>query len=210
MVKNILIDSLDLEGGVLCLDFANTVSDRRLTPVQDYFTDIYAFLYWAANKAGIVTEREAMLLEKTIKENPAKAIGFFKEAIDLRELIYAMFYRVSRNEDITAGQLNEFNAILKKYIPYTKLQKKGSGFEEVCALEEDDLYILTVPIIKSAHELLLSGKLEKIKQCGSDNCGWLFLDTSKNGKRHWCSMKTCGSKDKAIKYYYRKKEAREQ
>ncbi|WP_344746998.1 CGNR zinc finger domain-containing protein [Streptosporangium vulgare] len=33
------------------------------------------------------------------------------------------------------------------------------------------------------------------------SCYWLFLDTSKNGRRRWCSMTTCGSRDKARRYY---------
>jgi predicted RNA-binding Zn ribbon-like protein len=50
----------------------------------------------------------------------------------------------------------------------------------------------------------LSDKLERVKEC--PNCGWLFLDTTKNGKRRWCSMEDCGSNVKALEYYYRKKK----
>jgi len=206
MVKNILVNSLDLEGGVLCLDFVNTTSDRRHAPITDYFGDIEGFLYWAVNKAGIIEEKRALSLEKIIKADRPKADVFFKEAMDLRELLHDMFYRLSRQEKITASQLNSFNKVLREYLPQTQLQIKDEGFESVCSCEASSLQQLTAPIVQSAHELLLSNKLGRIKQCGSNNCGWLFLDTSKNGKRHWCSMKTCGSKDKAIKYYYRKKE----
>ena len=30
--------------------------------------------------------------------------------------------------------------------------------------------------------------------CASETCAWLFLDTSRNGSRRWCSMRTCGSR----------------
>jgi predicted RNA-binding Zn ribbon-like protein len=51
--------------------------------------------------------------------------------------------------------------------------------------------------------LLTTASYVKIKECPS--CGWLFLDKSKNGKRRWCNMLTCGSNDKATRYYHRKK-----
>jgi len=31
-------------------------------------------------------------------------------------------------------------------------------------------------------------------------CGWLFLDTSRGGRRRWCSMQTCGNREKASRH----------
>ncbi|WP_443691321.1 CGNR zinc finger domain-containing protein [Pseudomonas sp.] len=39
----------------------------------------------------------------------------------------------------------------------------------------------------------------KIKQC--EGCTWLFIDTSKNHRRRWCSMATCGNRAKAQRHY---------
>ncbi|MEJ7682514.1 MAG: CGNR zinc finger domain-containing protein [Segetibacter sp.] len=58
--------------------------------------------------------------------------------------------------------------------------------------------------MNDSYETLLSDKLSRIKECG--NCGWLFYDSSKNGKRRWCSMKTCGSNVKALQWYHRQKK----
>ncbi|WP_310218026.1 CGNR zinc finger domain-containing protein [Neorhizobium sp. 2083] len=32
-----------------------------------------------------------------------------------------------------------------------------------------------------------------MRECTGDNCGWLFIDHSKSGRRRWCSDATCGS-----------------
>ncbi|MBB3963881.1 putative RNA-binding Zn ribbon-like protein [Rhizobium metallidurans] len=45
---------------------------------------------------------------------------------------------------------------------------------------------------------------ERMKICG--NCGWLFLDRSKNRSRTWCDMAVCGNRAKASKHYRRRKE----
>jgi predicted RNA-binding Zn ribbon-like protein len=46
--------------------------------------------------------------------------------------------------------------------------------------------------------LLTGPELGRVKQCPGPlgDCGWLFLDTSKNRSRRWCSMEGCGSEAK--------------
>ena len=45
---------------------------------------------------------------------------------------------------------------------------------------------------------------ERMKICR--NCGWLFIDRSKNKSRAWCDMAVCGNRAKANRHYRRKKE----
>ena len=59
----------------------------------------------------------------------------------------------------------------------------------------------------SALSLLAVETQERLKICG--NCGWLFIDRSKNRSRIWCDMAVCGNRQKASRHYYRKKEAEE-
>nr|WP_246591510.1 CGNR zinc finger domain-containing protein [Aminobacter anthyllidis] len=39
---------------------------------------------------------------------------------------------------------------------------------------------------------------ERLRSC--PRCGWLFLDTSRGGKRRWCSMQTCGNREKVSRH----------
>lgn len=53
---------------------------------------------------------------------------------------------------------------------------------------------------------LLSGDIrERLRICA--NCGWLFLDRSRNRSRIWCDMAVCGNRQKASRHYHRRKEA---
>ncbi len=45
---------------------------------------------------------------------------------------------------------------------------------------------------------------ERMKICR--NCGWLFIDRSKNRSRAWCDMAVCGNRAKASRHYRRRKE----
>jgi predicted RNA-binding Zn ribbon-like protein len=59
----------------------------------------------------------------------------------------------------------------------------------------------------SALSLLAPGTAERLKIC--PNCGWLFMDKSRNASRLWCDMAVCGNRRKASRHYSRKKSARE-
>lgn len=48
----------------------------------------------------------------------------------------------------------------------------------------------------------------RLKICPGDDCGWIFIDETKNGRRIWCSMETCGNRSKAARHYARTKEGR--
>ena len=57
----------------------------------------------------------------------------------------------------------------------------------------------------SAIRLLTQSETERIKICG--NCGWLFIDRSRNRSRTWCDMTVCGNRVKASRHYHRTKKA---
>lgn len=44
---------------------------------------------------------------------------------------------------------------------------------------------------------------ERLKCCPGDDCGWLFIDETGNGRRRWCSMESCGNRTKARRHYRR-------
>nr|WP_272885753.1 CGNR zinc finger domain-containing protein [Fictibacillus marinisediminis] len=40
--------------------------------------------------------------------------------------------------------------------------------------------------------------------CEGGTCGWIFIDTTRNRSRRWCSMDDCGNPEKARRHYKRK------
>jgi predicted RNA-binding Zn ribbon-like protein len=48
-------------------------------------------------------------------------------------------------------------------------------------------------------------RLPRLTRCPGHDCGWLFLD--RTGRRRWCSMATCGSREKMRRLYARRKAA---
>jgi predicted RNA-binding Zn ribbon-like protein len=52
----------------------------------------------------------------------------------------------------------------------------------------------------SAADLLTAPALERVRVCPGDNCAWLFLDTSRAGRRVWCSEQTCGTRNRVRRW----------
>jgi predicted RNA-binding Zn ribbon-like protein len=44
----------------------------------------------------------------------------------------------------------------------------------------------------------------RIRQCQDADCGWLFLDRTKNASRVWCSSTDCGNRTRARRHYQRR------
>jgi len=69
----------------------------------------------------------------------------------------------------------------------------------------EDLSSVLWPVARAAADLLLSDEISHLRMCGADDCAWLFLDKTKNQRRRWCDMKTCGNRVKARRHYQRLK-----
>ena len=183
--------------GSLCLDFVNTVDPRHASPREEHLPDYPALLDWARH-AGVVTPAEASRLAAAARSRQAAAARAHEDAIALREALYAIFAAVARGEAPPAGSLRRLNDEV------ARRPREIVGFAWKPAAGDDALDAVLGPIVWSAAELLTSGPLERVRECpGDDTCGWLFLDTSRNGSRRWCDMRTCGNRAKARRHYRR-------
>ena len=56
-------------------------------------------------------------------------------------------------------------------------------------------------IALDALDLLNGPSVAQLRRCDNTaTCGWLFFDTSKNQRRRWCAMETCGTEFKMGRY----------
>ena len=63
------------------------------------------------------------------------------------------------------------------------------------------------PIALSAAAVFGSDDVKRLKQCGGDRCGWLFLDTTRNHSRQWCRMADCGNVAKVRRFRRRQRRS---
>lgn len=60
------------------------------------------------------------------------------------------------------------------------------------------------PLSESAAELLASGDFERVKPCESADCVLWFYDRTRAHRRRWCSMATCGTRNKVAAFRQRR------
>jgi predicted RNA-binding Zn ribbon-like protein len=209
---------LKLVGGRLCLDFVNTVYARAVgeelpkrTRGGDYssgddklisYTDLVA---WSA-RAGLLSDKEARRLLRRANGQPKHAEAVLKRAVKLRAAIYRMFRAKLTGKRAAEAELRTMNEELRAAKEHERLLSNADGF----ALEwtdNDSLDRMLWPVARSAAEVLTSDELNRVRQCGGEHCGWLFLDTSRNRSRQWCDMRDCGNLAK-VRRFRRRQQAK--
>ena len=180
--------TLPRRGGHLALDFVNTIDPRHGDERVEYLGDYCALVEWAA-WVGVLDERDDLLAAAGSRE----ATAVHRRALRLREGLYALL-RPAHDGGAAAAVTRE----LRQAAAHASLRPSGTGYEVV--FEGDGLDRMLWPVVRSAAELAASPALRRVRECAGVDCGWLFLDTSKAGRRRWCSMEVCGNRAKARRY----------
>lgn len=188
----------------LSLDFVNTFSWRGRDDAKDLFDTYTDLLVWC-RYVDILTAKDFDTLNQRAKKYPDEAKKVIKRAITLREAMHALFS--ARSEGIThpKNALLTFNNFLTKAMSHSQIIQMDDGFVWSTDGDKDSLDWILNPVIQSAAELLISADIGKVKLCGDNECGWIFLDSSRNQSRRWCDMKDCGNRAKARRFYRKKK-----
>jgi predicted RNA-binding Zn ribbon-like protein len=191
--------TVDLIGGLVCLDFANTVAPRRSRPgkaAHDHLAEPADLVGWC-ERAGTIGGNRARLLRRRVERHPAEAAATLARAVALREAIHAVFFAIAEGADPPAAALAEVRHAYAEAMTHAELVPTPDGLDWSWAANTD-LGCLLRPIARSAAEAALTADFGRIRRCPGheDSCGWLFYDTSKNGLRRWCSMRACGSWEK--------------
>lgn len=182
-------------GGVLALDTANTVvlrGDPQKT--FDRFDDPAEIARFAeAASVFRADELGGRVLEAAQPRKIAPIVVSIREATD------GLFRQVATTGSICAGALPAFlNACaagLSGSSSQIDMPKKPFGNPATPIAFE-------VALSVSALSLLRPEMVERLKIC--PNCGWLFMDRSRNSSRLWCDMAVCGNRRKASRHYRRR------
>ena len=55
-------------------------------------------------------------------------------------------------------------------------------------------------LVASLYAAMQTEEWERLKLCNSDTCRWAFFDRSKNHSSRWCTMASCGNREKARRF----------
>lgn len=215
MTLNINTNKFKLIGGDVSLDFVNTAGGRISNPQKkngrDYSDAFYSdklenyadLITWSL-KAGLMNEKEAKKLLRIAEDNPQAADAVLKRALILRESLYRLFKSSIEGWQPEPEDVEKLNRELSLARNHQKLAAAKSGFVFEWIDRADALDSMLWQISEAATELLVNGDISRLEKCGNDICNWLFLDTSRNRRRHWCDMKDCGNLAKVRRFRAKK------
>jgi predicted RNA-binding Zn ribbon-like protein len=209
--------SIKLIGGRLCLDFANTVGGRRSTSPstkkggdayvvrEDRLADYYDLLAWSL-RVGLLTDAAAKRLAREARLRESEAAAVWERAIALREAVYRISMAVISQTQPRGNDLELLNRELAIAHDRLILARREEGdFVWKWNEAKDALDQMLWRIADSAAEMLTTSDLARLRQCGGDNCGWVFEDTSRNRSRQWCDMQDCGNVAKVRRFRSRRR-----
>ncbi len=176
-------------GGHPVLDLTNTVFDR-MNPAEDgeLIKSPSDVLTWCVS-AGLVDEVPSL--------PEAAASGLVADVQAVREHVWAVFNAVAHGEAVPA---ESFGALLER----AGAGVRAGHVQQIDATLDRVTADWTAPGVIPAFLALLAVHAvfalpaERVRACG--RCGWLFQDSSRGGRRRWCSMSTCGNREKARRH----------
>jgi predicted RNA-binding Zn ribbon-like protein len=135
--------------------------------------------------------------ERRLREEAAahrrRAASAYAAVRAARAVLQRVFAAVAGGRRTPEG-LAELNALLTAAAGHMQLLRSPAGtlVRGWNGLGES-LESVLWPVVWAGAELLASPDQEKLRICAGDDCGWMYVDRSRNGLRRWCEMSTCGT-----------------
>jgi predicted RNA-binding Zn ribbon-like protein len=198
----------DLDGGRACLDFANS-NDSAGDHLTAY-PDLLAF----AVQSTLLTPQDAAWLRAEALRDPVQTEGVMVRARRLREAIYGIFSAVAAGGAPLEHHVDQLNLELAATLQHARVlpawnAETGDNPAYRWGWVAGSLDMPLWPITRSAADLLTDDQENRrVRECGGADCRWLFLDSSKNQTRQWCSMRSCGNREKARRHYQKSRRIR--
>lgn len=169
------------------LDFVNTMSHRR-DPAQneDRLGDTHDLKQWAI-AAGVVKSQPGSPSHDA--DDNATAIH---EIRALRECAHDLLLTRIEGRPPQGADVTAIAAHLGDSTEAVSFDVVGTlaGCVAKDTSVESIRKTLTLLILDAVFRL----PIQRVRVCPA--CGWLFHDTSRGGRRQWCSMRTCGNRTK--------------
>lgn len=187
--------SFPLVGGAHWLNLINTSYVSHKQPVDllqedNLLSDWLAASGLSADPSSILAQQEKWDLLRS-------------QLTALRDICIRVLQDLTEKKSISSASIDDLEAFLNRFPLYSQIRlDMGQITERYRAVSRTDdiLYQIGISIVHT----LQTVTADRIRKCEHEECILTFADTSKGGKRRWCSMDTCGNRHKAASFLKRK------
>lgn len=192
-------------GGDPSLDLVNTVDWTSAGPRHDRIGTYERFTAWAEG-AGILSRRDGERLRAAARAHPRRAAAAFARMEEVRCTLQSLFTAAAAH-GAPGPLLGRLNPLLAEALSHLELTAAGPRARLAWRGLGDDLASPLWPVLWAAARLLDSAEADHLRVCGGIDCGWVYVDRSRNGLRRWCEMGTCGTRAKSRRRAARRRKA---
>jgi predicted RNA-binding Zn ribbon-like protein len=212
--------------GPLCLALANTRNWRNAAAPLERLNAFADLLRWG-ERQGLMDAEEIARLTKVADQRPRLAHAELAATVALREAVYRVFSARAHGRAPAADDLALFGAGFNDAVGQLELSLEDGklaprprhadgGLEALragrttFALRAPEQFALGAALrahaALSAVALFTSAQGARVKECADDRgCGWLFVDTTRNGSRRFCFSNECGNRARQVAFRRRQR-----
>ena len=184
-------------GERLWLDFVNCEYGLRRF---DALRDFESMVRWL-EAASVLDAERASGIRRRAQQQPGGASVALVDGRRVRTALRALAERGPMSERIRFEGLMEINRVLGRSAGTRRVDLRSDGTFMRSFVPVGDAFAgLVIPIVESAADALILGELWRVRRCADPRCQRVFFDNTKNGRRRWCDMATCGNRAKAARH----------
>ncbi|RBP94977.1 CGNR zinc finger protein [Cytobacillus firmus] len=190
--------SLFLLGGTAWINLVNTTYNSEKQNI-DILIEPSITLQWLGDN-NLLRESDFLALE-----NDELLKSLIVELRLLRDLSKTILVDLEQQGKLSLNvteQLKRLTKQVKVRLTIVSDSDKLKLVSEGITTRDHVLYMIIHSIIQTLDTI----PTHRIRNCEHPECRLYFVDTSKSGKRRWCSMELCGNRQKSAEFYARKKK----
>ncbi|HYM49146.1 MAG TPA: CGNR zinc finger domain-containing protein [Candidatus Limnocylindrales bacterium] len=195
------------------LDFVNTLHfsgshkhtdlDRPKGPTHDHLrTPVDALDFLVEHDLLHASARDGLVERyRLAPEEGEHVLGRLRR---LRQAMRGILETTVQRQPPSLGDLNEVNRAMRTHYVY-ELVPGPDGVSLEHRHQGDPVDGAMARLAESLARELIQGQPERLRICDNPECGWVFSDRSRTGRRRWCDMATCGNRAKVARHRARQK-----
>lgn len=195
------------DGDPVCLSLANTRNWRRSAAPQEHLHTYRDLLEWIEGKRLFDAPAIAAIGERA-QSHPRAARAALERTVALRDAVYRVFAERAQGRPLAQRDLASIVAAFNEAVARVELVLDRQGLVPRERSGDAGLDGARLQAALSAVSLLTSDRDGRVKECADDRgCGWLFVDTTRNGSRRFCFGNECGNRARQVAFRHRHREA---
>ncbi len=184
--------------GDAALDFCNTLAGWDGRDAYEYLESYEHLALWTGFAELLPGDRVAAL-RREAQDRAEAATAVLERARQFRAGLYAVL-----TDGAAAAPFAAVAREIDSAAAHVRLRRHGDAIGWAI----DPATGLSAPlaaVARTAGRFLTSPERALVRACPGPGCGWLFLD--RRGRRRWCTMATCGNREKVRRFAARQRGA---